>query len=252
VIDVAPQTVLAVFLIFCRIGAALMIMPGFSASYVPPRVRLSIAVVVTIALAPLFLPAVTASLGTGDVATIAGLIVSETATGFVIGFVGRVFFSALGFIGAAATQAIGLSAMPGTVIEDSEQPPPMAALLSITATTMIFAMNLHWEVLRGLVESYTAIPPGEGIGARIALIDVTDQLSAAFLLALQIGSPFLIYSVIFNFALGITNKLTPQIPVFFIAMPFATAGGLLLLFFVIKDFLLAFMSGFSAWLGGGG
>jgi flagellar biosynthetic protein FliR len=251
VIDAAPQTVIAVFLIFCRIGGALMIMPGFSSSYVPPRVRLSIAFVVTLALAPMFLPAVEQRLGTGEMATVLGLIVSETATGFVIGFVGRVFFSALAFIGAAATQAIGLSAMPGTIVEDSEQPPPIAALLTITATTMIFAMNLHWEVLRGLVDSYQSIPPGEGIGTRIALIDVTDQLTEAFLLALRIGSPFLIYSLIFNFALGITNKLTPQIPVFFIAMPFGVAGGMILLFFVIKDMLLAFMSGFGAWLGGG-
>lgn len=250
-IDAAPQTVIAVFLIFCRIGGALMIMPGFSSSYVPARVRLSIALVVTLALAPMILPAMEQRLGTGSTATVLSLIFSELATGFVIGFVGRVFFSALSFIATAATQAIGLSPMPGTIVEDSEQPPPIAALLTITATTMIFSMNLHWEVIRGLLDSYGAMPPGQGIGARIALVDVTDQLTDAFLLALRIGSPFLIYSLIFNFALGITNKLAPQIPVFFIAVPFATAGGLLLLFFVLKDFMLAFMSGFSTWLGGG-
>lgn len=250
-IDAAPQTVIAVFLVFCRIGGALMIMPGFSSSYVPARVRLSIALVVTLALAPMILPSMEQRLGTGDTATVLALIFSETATGFVIGFVGRVFFSALGFIGAAATQAVGLSAMPGTIVEDSEQAPPIATLLTITATTMIFAMNLHWEVIRGLLDSYGAMPPGQGIGARIALVDVTDQLTSAFLLALRIGSPFLIYSVIFNFALGITNKLAPQLPVFFIATPFVTAGGLLILFFVLKDFMLAFMSGFSSFLGGG-
>lgn len=249
--DTAPATVLAVFLVFCRIGGALMIMPGFSASTVPARVRLSIALVISLALSPLFLPAFEARLGEGDVPGTLSLIVSETTTGFVIGFIGRIFFSALGFIGAAATQAIGLSAMPGIVIEDGEQPPAMATLLTITATTMIFAMNLHWELIRGLVDSYAAIPPGEGIGVRIALIDITDQLTAAFLLALRIGSPFLIYAVIFNFIAGIANKLTPQLPVFFIAMPFATAGGLLLLFFVIKDLLLAFMSAFGGWIAGG-
>jgi flagellar biosynthetic protein FliR len=249
-IDAAPQVVLAAFLVFCRIGAALMVVPGFSASYIPPRVRLSIALVVTLALAPMFLPEMEAKLA-GGTATAVGLILSETATGFLIGFMGRVFFSALQFAGVAVTQMIGLSAMPGTVVEDNEQPAPIAVLFGLTATTLIFATGLHWEILRGLVESYVVMPPGDGFGTRLALVDVADQLTEAFLLALRLASPFVIYSVIFNFAIGITNKLTPQIPVFFVAMPFVTAGGLILLYFVVKDFMVGFMAGFGGWLMGG-
>ena len=44
---------LLVFLLFCRIGGCLMLMPGFSSARVPPQVRLFIALAVTLALAPM-------------------------------------------------------------------------------------------------------------------------------------------------------------------------------------------------------
>jgi flagellar biosynthetic protein FliR len=47
---------------------------------------------------------------------------------------------------------------------------------------------------------------------------------------------------------GIANKLVPQIPVFFISMPFVLAGGLLLLYFTIGEALRLFMAAFVAWL----
>ena len=43
--DLSPDNVLAVFLIFCRIGACLLIIPGFSSNHVPVKVRLFIAIV---------------------------------------------------------------------------------------------------------------------------------------------------------------------------------------------------------------
>ena len=39
-----------------------------------------------------------------------------------------------------------------------------------------------------------------------------------------------------NFAIGVTNKLTPQIPVYFIATPFVMLGGLFLLLLTVHDF----------------
>ena len=39
-------------LIFARIGAVLLLLPGVGESYVPPRIRLSFALVVTLALWP--------------------------------------------------------------------------------------------------------------------------------------------------------------------------------------------------------
>ena len=79
---------------------------------------------------------------------------------------------------------------------------------------------------------------------------LVDHLSQAFTLALRIASPFVIYSIIVNLAIGLANKLTPSIPVYFISLPFVLFGGLLLLYLTSREMVLQFSIAFAAWLAG--
>jgi flagellar biosynthesis protein FliR len=85
----------------------------------------------------------------------------------------------------------------------------------------------------------------------LSLNQLVDQIAAAFVLALRISSPFILYSVIVNLAVGLTNKLTPQIPVYFLATPFIMLGGLFIMYFAAQDYVLLFMDAFSVWLKNG-
>lgn len=244
----SPATILAVFAIFCRVGGCLLIAPGFSASQVPPRIRLFVAFAACLALTPLLLDLVRAKVGDGSAFPLLGLIFAETATGVLLGFLVRLFFMALQLISVAITQAIGLGAIPGTVLEDGDQSPALATLYMVGATAILFAAGLHGELLRGLVDSYRTIPPGEGFNVRLALVNIADQTAATFVVALRIGSPFIAYSIVVNFAIGVTNKLTPQIPVYFIATPFVLLGGLFLLLLTVHDFFAYFQNALLSWL----
>lgn len=247
--SLTSESVLAILVIFCRIGGSLLVAPGFSSSQIPARIRLFVGFAITLALAPILIDSVKARLGPDAApATILPLIFAELATGFLIGFLARLFFAALQTITVAISQAIGLGALPGTVMEESEQMPAITTLFAVTATVILFASDLHLEMVKGLLESYATIPPGTGFVSRLALADVTDQLTSVFLVALRIGSPFLVYSLIVNFAVGLTNKLTPQIPVYFIAVPFVLAGGLLLTFYAMREFVSSFIAAFSFFL----
>jgi flagellar biosynthetic protein FliR len=248
---IAPETILAVFAIFCRVGACLMVAPGFSSSQVPTRARLFIALAVSLALSALLMDTVRPAVGDGSPVRLVALIFTELAVGIFLGFVIRLLFAALQFIAVVITQSIGLSALPGTVTEETDQVPPLATLYTVTATTLMFVAGLHGELLRGLVESYAAIPPGQPFRAQPVLIEVADRAGTIFLAALRIGSPFIVFSVLVNFAIGVTNKLTPQIPVFFIATPFMIMGGLLLILFTVHDFFAYFTIALSSVLEGG-
>lgn len=248
---IGPETILAVFAIFCRVGACLLVAPGFSSSQIPTRVRLYVALATSLALSPMLLELVKPKVGDGAGVAVLTLFFVESLAGFLIGFTARLFFMALQFITATITQAIGLSAMPGTVIEEEDQSPALSTLYSIGVTTLIFVSGLHIQLLRAILDSYVAIPPGQPFNAQPALVDIADQAGAAFMVALRVGSPFIIYSVVVNFAIGVTNKLTPQIPVFFIATPFVMLGGLLLVLVTVHDFIGAFMASFATWLSGG-
>ena len=171
--------------------------------------------------------------------------------GVLIGVMGRMFFLALQFMATAAAMYIGFGTMPGAPIEDAEPLPAFATLITLTATLLFFLTDQHWEVLRALLASYSALPVTEPFAIEFSLAKLTDAPASAFILALQISAPFIVYALIVNLMVGIANKLTPQIPVYFISIPFVLAGGFFLLYFTIGESLRLFMMGFMGWLARG-
>jgi flagellar biosynthesis protein FliR len=243
-----PSTVLAAFILFSRIGACLMLMPGFSSPRVPTNIRLFLCFAITAGLAPMLTPDIVKILKDDAPFDVIRLIISELMVGGLIGFMGRIFFAALETFGTAIAMLTGLANSVGAPISEEEPLPAIASLLTFVATVLLFVMDLHWEVLRGIVASYHTIPPATEFIPRSGLIQVADCLSRAFFLALRIASPFVMFSIIVNLAIGLTGKLTPQIQVYFIATPFIVAGGVFLFYFTSKELLGMFMAGFSIWL----
>ncbi len=242
------EAFLGVFLIFCRIGGCLLIVPGFSSPRVPAQVRLLIAGGVSLAVTPLLLPLFqTKLLGQAPTETLTW-IASETVTGLLIGLLGRIFVFVLETVMNAVSTMVGFGSMPGTPVEGTEAIPAVESLIVFTAVALMFAADLHWELFRGLVDSYGRIPPGEGFGTQTALVRIADQIAEAFTLALRIAAPFIIYAVAVNLAAGFVNKLTPTIPVYFVATPFVMFGGLLMLYYLAGEFMTQFLTGYAAWL----
>ncbi len=228
-----------------------MLMPGFSSPRVPVTVRLFLCVAISLALTPFLGEAIEKIVGNASAFTLLKLIVSETLIGSLIGLMGRIFFAALETLGTSIAMQIGLANALGVSVEDSESTPSIADFLIFLATTLLFVTDQHLEVIRGLVASYRTLPVASGFGPQFGLIQVADTLSKAFFLSLRVASPFILFGIVFNLAVGVANKLTPQIQVYFIATPFAVAGGLFLFYFTFKEVLGLFMAGFSNWLAGG-
>lgn len=211
-------------LIFARIGAILLTLPGIGESYVPPRIRLSLALVVSLALWPVvghLLPALPVSLG-GTV----GWILREVITGLMIGMLLRAFMTALGTAGeivslqttlSFAQTANPLQAQPGTTI---------AAFLTLFGVTLIFATNTHHLFIAGLVGSYELVAPAKplimGDFAALAVKTVGDS----FMLGVQLAAPVLVFALIFNLASGLVARVMPQFQVFFAAAPLSVLLGL--------------------------
>jgi flagellar biosynthetic protein FliR len=244
----APRAAIGAFVLFCRIGGCLMLAPGFSSAQIPAQVRLFVALAVTLTLTPLLLERVpSAALGDDPILTLR-VIAVESLVGGMIGVLARMFYFALEALAVGAASMLGFSSPSGFQIESDETMAPLATLIPLAAIALLFAANLHWELLRGLVASYDVVPVGGDFNARLALKEIADALSESFRLALRIASPYVIYALVVNLALALVNRLTPQVQIFFVAMPLVVAGGLLLLYFTVKPAIEAFMSGFGAWL----
>ena len=212
-------------MIFSRIGAVLLMLPGVGESYVPPRIRLSLALVVSLVLWPVVsgaLPALPETLG-----GMAGWIIREVLVGLAIGALLRMFLLtilatagevvALQTTLAFAQTANPMQASPGSTI---------SAFLMILGTTLIFATNTHHLFIAGLVGSYELIAPARplvtGDFASMAVQTVGD----AFTLGVQLSAPVLVFAIIFNLASGLIGRVMPAFQVYFAAAPLSIILGL--------------------------
>ena len=238
-----PELVMAAFIAFCRVGGCFMLMPGLASVRVPVQIRLFVAVAATFALLIHMWDAILPFVRQRPDALFL-MIVSETLIGALIGLMARIYMLALQFMGSAIAMSIGYGGQMGPGIEESEPQAALAGILSFSALLLLFVLDFHHEIVKALVGSYRLVPVNALFDPRTALVDVTDTLSESFFVVLRLGSPFIAYALLVNIAVGFVNKLTPQIPVYFISLPFVIAGGLILIYFGAPVLLSLFADGF--------
>ncbi len=185
-------SVVATFLIFCRVGTCMMVAPGYSRSNIPVQVRLFLAISVTLMLTPLLEATVRPVVDGATTVAIIRAIGSELVVGLVIGLTARVFFLALETMATLIANTIGLSGIAG-IADEGEGAPALVPLITLTATVLFFMTDQHWELLRGLISSYRIWLPAVGITSETGITQLADHLSQAFTLALRVASPFVIY-----------------------------------------------------------
>jgi flagellar biosynthetic protein FliR len=243
--------VLLVFIVFCRLGTCLMIMPGLSSLRVPVRVRLLLALALSASLVALVPPDIRGIVATGDQTKLVLLAATEVLTGALFGFMGRVYYAALQFCAIAMANFAGLAQLSGTMVNETDPMPELALLVMVSATLLLFLMDLHWEIIAALVASYKMLPMTAVFDTGFALDSLFTVFNDAFMTALRVTSPFVVYAVLINVAIGVANRLQPNIPVFFVSMPLVILGGLLLLYFTLPEMLLLFENHFANWLRNG-
>ena len=236
-------TVLALFAAFCRIGACFMVLPGLSSARVSVQVRLMVSIAVSMAILPLMWETLYAQTKVSNTEYII-IIGGEMFIGITMGLITRYIVLGLQFAGTAMSMAIGFNAAPSQGIIEYDPESDLTSIITFTAVILLFMTDFHHLIIETLVRSYEFMPIGAGIQAQMALVSLSDTLASTFLLMLRLASPFIIYGLIFNLAVGLVNKLAPQIPIYFISIPFILTGGLLLVYFGISDFLVLFMDGF--------
>ena len=225
-----------------------MLMPGIASPRIPLQVRLFLAFAAALALTPVIAPEMRMSnIGLTREDLVAS-IMREIAVGALIGLEGRMFFAGLQFLAAAVANFIGLGGSLESPIEETEATASIAHLVTLSAAVLFLVGELHWEVLRALVQSYVLIPASEIDWMEFGVNRLRETLSSSFVLSVQISGPFIVYAAATNFAFGIVNKLTPQIPVYFVSLPFVIGGGLVLCYYGLGELLMLFQERMASWL----
>tara|TARA_A100001391_G_scaffold115281_1_gene77923 strand:- start:1487 stop:2239 length:753 start_codon:yes stop_codon:yes gene_type:complete len=223
----APELVFAGGLVFARIGAILMLMPGFGEPSIPMRIRLSFALLVCVVLGPVIAPRLPAL--PEQPLMLAGLVMGEVITGLMIGAVARIFMSAAAVAGQVIGMQSGLAMAQSFDPSQGQQGALVATLLNLTFLLLLFATNTHHLLLAMMVNSYDVFDAGQmpsmADGAQWALNAFID----AFNIGVQLAAPLIVFGLVFYLALGVLSRLMPQAQIFFIAMPSNIIVGLFIL-----------------------
>ncbi len=227
-ITLLPEIAFTFLLIFARLGTMVMLMPALGEQSVPARIRLGIALSMTVVLYPMAAATYTSVLPQ-TIAGLVGLAAGEFAVGFFVGLAARLVLSAMQVAGATIASQSGLAMAQAFDPNQGAQGVLFGNFLAVLAITMIFVTDLHHLVVAGIHGSYTLFPPGEWMPVGDLAKYAVNTVAEAFRIGIQISAPFLAFGLIFYLGLGILNKLMPQIQIFFVAMPANIMMGILLL-----------------------
>ena len=239
-----PQgTILALFLAFCRIGACVMVLPGFSSARIPQQIRILVAVALSMAVLPVLWDTIYPKASAGGANYIL-LIFTESLIGVMYGMMARLYTLGLQFAGTVISMMIGFSAPGGSdIVEDSSET-SLTSLITFSALMILFIMDFHHYVFKALVDSYSVIPFGGHLQMQATLISFADTLQATTYIMLRLASPFILYGLMFQVSIGFINKLAPQIPIYFISTPYLLMGGLFMLYLSIAAMVSQFSDAF--------
>jgi len=243
-----PQDIFAVFLVFTRIGSALMVLPGFGDVYVPPRQRLLLALLIAVLVTPVLRAALPAL--PDQMPVLALLLTSEIVVGLFIGTVARMFMASLTTAGMMIAY---MSGMANALIEDptaSQQGAIAGTFLTLVALLMVMTLDLHHLMLRALIDSYELFRPGSPLPAG-DFSDMIARLTAeTFAMAFRLATPFIVVGTIFYLGIGLLSRLMPQVQIFFVAMPLQIMLGMTILFLTLPVAIGWFVTQFRTTLGG--
>jgi flagellar biosynthesis protein FliR len=242
------QDLLGAFLVFCRVGTACMLLPGFAVARVPVLFRVLLALFFSAAIRPYV--QITWNEPFRPDAYL-NVLFNELMVGFFFGFIAAVFAHAVRFSAGFIMALIGLAGIPGQPIDDLEASPPFVILLSLAFTALIFATDIHLVSFKALLATYDAYPLGERPAFSTIVETVDNALKDTSLMALKAASPFILHSLGINFALGLTGKLTPQLQSYFALMGVSTLAALLVLYVLGSPMLSLMIGSYADWLENG-
>jgi flagellar biosynthetic protein FliR len=243
-----PSLAAVFILMFARLGTMVMLMPGFGEQGIPVRIRLVIALMLTLVMLPLHQAQYAVDISQ-SFAPIVGLLIKEVMIGGVLGLAGRITLSALQVAGVTIAQQMGLGFVTTVDPGQGTQGVILGNFLTMMGVALIFATDMHYLVIGALDQSYRLFAPGSSLPVGDFVQLILNTTAGAFRVGIQIAAPFLVFGLLFNVGLGVLARLMPQVQIFFLGIPASIMLGFVLLALVLGAVMAVFLGYVGTLLG---
>jgi len=219
---------------FARIAALVSAAPVIGTRSVPVRVKLALAIALTVALAPLAPP-----MPALDPLSVAGVLITaqQLLTGLAMGFAVRLVMVVLEIAGQQIAQLMGLGFASLTDPQSGVQTPMVSQFYVLLATLVFLGLDGHLMVFRILAESFTSLPVGLAGVSGNGLWTLAGQAGWVFSAGLLLALPAIAAMLVVNLAFGVMARSAPQLNIFVIGFPVSMLFGLFVIFFTLPTLL---------------
>jgi len=239
--DFSIEFIFSIFLVFCRIGSAIMFMPGIGESFVSPAIRLCFALILSFIITPVVqnsIPIIPSS-----VIELVLLIGAEITIGIALGMTLKIILSAIHVLGMIVAYQSGLAS--GMIFDPSQgnQGTFFGNFLTLLIVVVILASDTHFILIKGLAESFHLI----NFGTYHEHYDSITQMiirstSDAFNVGVKLSAPFIVSGLLLYLVSGVLSRLMPQLQIFFLMLPAQILMGFIILLASLSGVVLWFIS----------
>jgi flagellar biosynthetic protein FliR len=209
-----------------RIAAMVTIAPVFGSRSIPARVKLGIALGLTVVIVPIIpMPEPVAPLSADAILITIQQIIIGAALGLALQFVFAMFV--IGGQVIAYQMGLGFSKMVDP--QSGTQVPVVSQFYIIVLTLMFFALNGHLTLIRVLAESFTSLPISTHGLSLDSMWTLIQWSGAMYVAGIQIALPAVASIMLVNFTFAVVTRSAPQFNIFSIGFPMTMIIG----FFVI-------------------
>lgn len=227
----------SVWLPFLRITGAMMAAPLFGSSYVPVRVRIAIALLTALVVAPV-LPAPTPVNALGLEAVL--LAANEILIGICLGFLVQLVFEAIVFAGQTISMGMGLGFAMMIDPQRGNSVPILSQYFLLITLLLFMSMGGHLEFLQLVANSFLVWPAGLTAFGPQAIGIIIEWSAEIFSGAIRIALPAVIALLVVQIGVGVISRAAPTLNLFAVGFPIAILVGYLVLQQLMPLFVPAF------------
>lgn len=213
----------AFMLVLFRMSGVFIFAPMFSGAAIPARVKVLLALSLSVCIYPLIPPQMPVQLSVWGMAFAVG---GEVLIGLVIGYAAMLPLLAMQMAGQLIGQQLGLG-LAEVINPDFEDPSQvMGQLLLLIALVVFLLLDGHHAVLAALVHSFEHVPLAGYTPEGRMLSVVVGLLGAMFELAVRVAAPLLCLVFLETVALGFLARTVPQMNILSLGFPVRIVLGL--------------------------
>jgi flagellar biosynthetic protein FliR len=212
---------------FLRVLALFATAPVLSMRSVPARVKIGLALLITVAAQPSLPPMPTIAL---DSAQALEAVVQQMLIGVALGFAARIVMAGIEMAGELIGLQMGMNFAAFFDPISATQSTAVSRFFGTSAAWLFVVLNGHLLLTATVIESFHAFPVGSAAGSPMTFLSqVQPQVWGAeiFRLGLWIALPIVTMLLFTNLVLGIITRVASQLNIFAIGFPITLGVGLI-------------------------